>query len=494
MRERVMSQGGAGWGRGLLLALLLVGCDASKPVDSLPDAGVQGDAGTDGGVVTEAPPCEKTLGLCAGAKRALLAGGGYEPVCTALSYGSAYEESETRCDGLDNDCDGVTDPDTWADVVPLAEPPTGDMVDSLPVEGGFLVVVSDRYGQVQVLRLDSALSLKETTVIPVPTGPSPVPRIQWVRTSAGPALFYTVWDVPGSSVRPWLRQLDEQGVPTSQGEGVPLSEPSGSFTPSHLMMSAGGTRGLLMGSRLAEPDIPHVLQGVLVDGAGQPVAGVQTLIQLEDSRTVLSGLDALALDDGGFLVLTVEAPRLSNGSSRIWLQRLDADLSLVGAPRIIPAGDVPIPKLVMSTLQGPTREPLLLFRDRTPDVNGLMRVASLFDGGAPEELASMTTSFDVPWFGATATSQGLQTAWLAVQYVARPNQDPFNAWEGRFWTRGLSGTVAERTPGTAPMPLNRHSQWVLMNELPGQWMGAFVMTNTGDSLSRTLRSVRYCAP
>ena len=51
--------------------------------------------------------CPLTLGICAGA-RATCEGGAFQ-ACGEATYGDAYEQEETRCDGDDNDCDGRTD-------------------------------------------------------------------------------------------------------------------------------------------------------------------------------------------------------------------------------------------------------------------------------------------------------------------------------------------------------------------------------------------------
>ena len=56
----------------------------------------------------DALPCERRLGVCAG-KRHACVNGQYMLTCTAAEYGSEYQAAETRCDGLDNDCDGRVD-------------------------------------------------------------------------------------------------------------------------------------------------------------------------------------------------------------------------------------------------------------------------------------------------------------------------------------------------------------------------------------------------
>jgi hypothetical protein len=55
--------------------------------------------------------CEKTVGVCSGKEHNILqcAAGAWQP-CTAAEYGADFEDPEANCfDGLDNDCNGITD-------------------------------------------------------------------------------------------------------------------------------------------------------------------------------------------------------------------------------------------------------------------------------------------------------------------------------------------------------------------------------------------------
>ncbi len=56
----------------------------------------------------EQPNCELTEGVCEGSKQICGGEQGWLP-CNKISYGSDYEEIETKCDGKDNDCDGLED-------------------------------------------------------------------------------------------------------------------------------------------------------------------------------------------------------------------------------------------------------------------------------------------------------------------------------------------------------------------------------------------------
>jgi beta propeller repeat protein len=56
-----------------------------------------------------APDCPLQLGVCAGSKRACGGVAGWIACSGTASYGGDYQATETLCDGLDNDCDGVTD-------------------------------------------------------------------------------------------------------------------------------------------------------------------------------------------------------------------------------------------------------------------------------------------------------------------------------------------------------------------------------------------------
>ena len=59
------------------------------------------------------PDCPLQVGVCNGATQSC--SGGAWQACDSSSYGSDYEDPEASCDGLDNDCDDQTDEDLTAE-------------------------------------------------------------------------------------------------------------------------------------------------------------------------------------------------------------------------------------------------------------------------------------------------------------------------------------------------------------------------------------------
>ncbi|HBQ11879.1 MAG TPA: hypothetical protein DEF51_12260, partial [Myxococcales bacterium] len=55
------------------------------------------------------PDCPLQLGVCVGSRRRCGGASGFLACAGTESYGGDYQVSESLCDGLDNDCDGVTD-------------------------------------------------------------------------------------------------------------------------------------------------------------------------------------------------------------------------------------------------------------------------------------------------------------------------------------------------------------------------------------------------
>ena len=64
-------------------------------------------------------PCDKRDGVCAGSEKTCGGENGWLP-CTPATYGDDYQYQETRCDCLDNDCDGFQDEAENGEALPCA--------------------------------------------------------------------------------------------------------------------------------------------------------------------------------------------------------------------------------------------------------------------------------------------------------------------------------------------------------------------------------------
>jgi hypothetical protein len=81
--------------------------------------------------------CEKQLGVCAGAKhvRSDCSAGSWK-ACAAERLPTTWEATESRCDGLDNDCDGVTDEGCRAATPPSVRPKPTNQSCTCATAGG----------------------------------------------------------------------------------------------------------------------------------------------------------------------------------------------------------------------------------------------------------------------------------------------------------------------------------------------------------------------
>ena len=103
--------------------------------------------------ISNPPACPRTLGVCANSRQQCLEG--EWRACDATAYGPFLEPVETRCDGRDNDCDGLID------ARPLIPIPV--------THGGFLLPTSTGYvvaGQAQATWLSRSMEIEANTVFP----------------------------------------------------------------------------------------------------------------------------------------------------------------------------------------------------------------------------------------------------------------------------------------------------------------------------------------
>jgi hypothetical protein len=91
------------------------------------------------------PPCPFQLGVCAGSTRPCTGNGGWGD-CDAFVYGNDYENTETLCDGLDNDCDDQTDEDLDAPACPLQVGVCAGSLSHCGGNAGWLACDATTYG------------------------------------------------------------------------------------------------------------------------------------------------------------------------------------------------------------------------------------------------------------------------------------------------------------------------------------------------------------
>lgn len=135
--------------------------------------------------VADPPLCEKNLGVC-GLGRQLCVSASFQ-ACTVADYGPFYEPVEVSCDGYDNDCDGFVDS---TPPVTLATGVTSEFA-LLAEPAGFAAVFADSAG-IEVTRFDQALVRQGNVLVEAGTQP------QMLGAAIDGADVYLVWSVNGA--------------------------------------------------------------------------------------------------------------------------------------------------------------------------------------------------------------------------------------------------------------------------------------------------------
>ncbi|MBU8895089.1 hypothetical protein KRR26_05710 [Corallococcus sp. M34] len=466
--------------------------DAGTPDAGAWDAGVE-----DAGVPDAGPaPCEKTRGVCGGAQRAMV-NGVYESVCTALSYGPGYEEVETRCDDLDNDCDGVADPSVTRTVTRLNGELHGGMASSLAVADGILIAVFDTPHVVRVLHVDRQGQLLGVAEIPLAaddpnTGDSVTSAL--MRTSQGPVLYYAGYKDSGGmgpeTARAYLRPLTEAGLPRPQEDEQVVFDSPTPRGASRAALSADGNT-LLATWRDITPARVNNLYGIVRDLHGQRIAAPTVLFHSETSSLRMEAV--LGLRNGEFLIVAAETPPGPLPQPvTLHVRRFDAQLAPSGPERTLVTSDEPLVKLL--DLGGSRGDPLdsvaLVMRETSAAYRKMEVVNHLFTGGQPEVWEALRNEPGAPvlWPGASVSAQGLQLAWLAKQEV--PSSGSFPRFQGWLWTQSEGYAAVQQTPTAEPIALHLYAQWVLLEDVGARRLAAFYMRS--DEQGHTLEVTRTC--
>jgi len=176
---------------------------------------------------TDAPPCELSLGVCSSTFHACV-DGRYSGPCLA-EYGSNYERVETKCDLLDNDCDGVID--RRSNVV-LA--PASNGFELVGLDGGYALATGDPGGASWSVRFfDSRL---DPVGGPLVLGPSSGPTSMKGVGSGTVAWF--VWQRGGATPPAGL-----------SGASVDLATPSAAAAPLTGLSQPGQLGAVSIGAR-----------------------------------------------------------------------------------------------------------------------------------------------------------------------------------------------------------------------------------------------------
>ena len=92
-----------------------------------------------------APACDLQLGTCAGSRK-LCGGAAGWLACSAANYGANYQATETACDGRDNDCDGMVDEGLAGPLCPNQNGVCSGATMSCGGVGGWLACTAANYG------------------------------------------------------------------------------------------------------------------------------------------------------------------------------------------------------------------------------------------------------------------------------------------------------------------------------------------------------------
>ncbi|HET9451764.1 MAG TPA: putative metal-binding motif-containing protein, partial [Aggregicoccus sp.] len=268
----------------------------------------------------------------------MLADGGFEPVCTGASYGPRYEAAETRCDGVDNDCDGETDRH-WAVLHPRSPFSTWS-VPAARLDAGYVVLAHELDGGVALRRFDDQLEPLGAAEALQLSDAGYLASERLLLTRQGATLVYVQTPDYQAPVSAFFAPLSGEGVRLRDAQGGPqLSQVGAEPLPGWGLRAAAsldGTRVMLAfhaaASDAASPE-PQELLAVVTDALGKVLTGPTRLMRVEadgQARTLYQ--QSVVGESSGFVLVASESV-VGTQAQTLRLQRYSSTLEPVGEER-----------------------------------------------------------------------------------------------------------------------------------------------------------------
>ncbi len=157
--------------------------------------------------LSDQPVCPLRLGVCAGTAQ-VCASGAYQGFCDATTYGPNFQTVESKCDGLDNDCDGITDGTATVPLLSNVVAYDLEEVDSGYVVAAYQFFIGDGGYGLMLMQLDPYL---HQTAPPLFVPGSPSGDSQYVKATSYQGVAYVTYANPNDDSDVNLLALDPDG-------------------------------------------------------------------------------------------------------------------------------------------------------------------------------------------------------------------------------------------------------------------------------------------